>query len=431
MRPIIQVIAIAVIVVFASASGTSSVMAQDKAATSSPVITPVAVSTASQPNPSVTKNDIENAKSLMQERLRNQENIFDEKIGRVTDRLDKQDIYIGNILSFADKNSNVITMFAAFIAIAALISYAFTDWKAQRQIESWIKKDGKITLDDKIQNEVAKSTIKFEERLKHLENMAEKKIDKIISSVSKSIPHRSKEEAPQSFIDDLGDAVDDIEDRPDSEKGYRDWIIMASSSYFSGNKDNVYEYLNKAFSSNDINDLGFARAKFFQAGMLSLDGEYENSLESLYEVLNKFLSTEDDEIKDALADIQNAVGDTLRNLAKKIWNDSEKNKDAVPMLLKSINNLDYAISNGSGDAPMHAISNKAYALFLTAGNTEEVRGLLRKSFSEGGKHQYMEVSKDVLLNHLPQDDEYKEIIDDVWAEVQAEKDKPAEVEVEE
>jgi tetratricopeptide (TPR) repeat protein len=140
------------------------------------------------------------------------------------------------------------------------------------------------------------------------------------------------------------------------------------------------------------------------------------------QLIKRFSDSDVPDIRDSVARAFNGKADSLRNIAKTKWVGGDM-EAAQQDLTDAIGKLDSALKHNP--ELFLTLGNLAYTRHLLGEGGDAVRGPLKKALELGGEELYTETIIDIETHPVPEKDEaFRELLDTVWAEVQAEAKTP-------
>lgn len=377
------------------------------------------------------------------------------------ERLEFQDKRIGDLGLYLAFFGGLVTIVGGLITFVVIIfSFRFKseavseaklearkeiESQAKRIIEDWLNNDGRNELVGKIDgilNELEAERQKAHEHNQQHEKLnqeQEKAIGILLSrSMDKEAPLSAEEkEQVEAFATGL-------QNKPPSQYQYADWHMLALQAYEAGKYEMAAEYLDKAAATAEkpfdranalfnkgivlgeagktkealaayeriITDYGdapeavlreqVAKALVNKGNTLGRTGQTEEALAAYERVITDYGDAPEAVLREAVAYALNGAGFLLLCEAKKHWGEAGE-----ALLGGALEKIEQSLAR-KGDNAM-AFGNKGYILFLQ-GKKEDARPILAEAMRLGGDTLRQAELKDADIHPLPQDEEFKALI---------------------
>lgn len=410
--------------------------------------------------------DKERIKSL-EKTIAGQDKFDQERIDRWTDRLDQQDTRIGELLTFTTYISGLIAFLTLVVALGAVVSYFFSNKKAEQKISEWINKAGEKTLDKHIQEKsdelINKRVERMEEQSKIL--WRESVVD-LNEKVSKGIQDGK---IAQKQLHELNEVVKDIKKYTKTDRSFDEWFALGLKYHFEKQYDQAVNAYQKATESGDAIDIKIAMTLYNQGVALKANGQIEEAIAAYQEVVDRFGGTKDQDIKVLVAEARVNQGVALNangqmEAAIAIYDEVERryldsgdeellDKVACAQCNRSFARIKLAKESLQGDTDgadaqallttaladatnsliqrpknYFSLGNKGYALYLL-GDEPKAEEAFKLAFKYGDEKFYEVTLEDAEFHPVPKDKAFVGMIKRLWAEEQTRRDalasKPA------
>jgi len=308
--------------------------------------------------------------------------------------------------------SIAIGILGIMIAVASFATFFTSRSKAKDQAaesaEQWMKEHA--------QEEVAKRMMAFDERLKDLENAAQRRINDLVQKISDAAQHENKQTITQNQIDELNEVVVDVEKRPEPERSFDDWYAIATAYFFEGEYIEAIRHLERAICAIDATDQNIAKALYNKGIALRKAGDTEASIVVYDTVIERYKNSADTALRQRVALALGNRGFARLTMAKKVWQDPEEEGEARTLLSMALTDIDQSLS----ELPEHPtqLGNRGYALYLM-GNETDAEAALQQALVFGKEEARDVELADAKIHPLPQDEAFVALVNRLWAEVQA------------
>ncbi|REG19051.1 hypothetical protein ATI61_1231, partial [Archangium gephyra] len=141
----------------------------------------------------------------------------------------------------------------------------------------------------------------------------------------------------------------------------------------------------------------------------------QEAIDCYEQVLSRFGDAKEVSLREQVAMALNSIGFDLLLESKRAWSDED-------LRTRGLVAAEARFSRAREQDPndYFVLGNLAYVNFLS-GRRELVSEMLQRAFELGGEELYKETIKDSEKNTVPEDAEFRVLVEKVWAEMQAQK----------
>ncbi|KJV06680.1 hypothetical protein VZ94_09765 [Methylocucumis oryzae] len=181
----------------------------------------------------------------------------------------------------------------------------------------------------------------------------------------------------------------------------------------------VYDELLQRFGqAHEIAILESVAKTLYNKGVTLTQIQQPEAASAVYNDLIKRFSTTNDPMLQQYACLGlNSIGFALLIEAKKHANSQQR----LSLFEQSLEHFEQALHSAAIDDQATILGNQAYALFLLH-RKDECRAVLQAALKQGGQALYDEEKADSQLNELPEDTEFRALLDEVWQSLSAQQD---------
>ena len=383
-----------------------------------------------------------------------------------------------------DRVSDAITFLLAFIvfasAVAGFTGYFSARKQAEEAVEKWIDNEGTEVLKGlradaqkkmemrtgEAEQLIERRVLEAEERIEELlEGAREKRaeLEEIVDRASRSLEEGEEAEISPDDKAEIDRAAQKSEDKETSERTFKDWELQGISAYFNEDYTEAANAFDSAARLKEATPFEMAKALVNKGVALRYAEKLEEAIAVYDEVVKRFGDAEETALleqvagalfnkgvalgkaekpEEAIAVYDEVVrrfgnsketalleqvakalnGKAFRSLimAKEAWQSTKNEKQAREFLSQALIGANASLEIRPDD-PI-TLGNKGYALFLLE-REAEAKPILRKALEEGGEKIRDGELEDAKIHPLPQDEEFKELINRLWEEVSAEKEE--------
>ncbi len=157
-----------------------------------------------------------------------------------------------------------------------------------------------------------------------------------------------------------------------------------------------------------------AMALVNKGNTLGKSGDYEAAVAACDDVLRRFGDADEPKLREQVATALNGKSYVRLLLAKQAWQSPGKEDGARALLSTALADAEAALEIAP-DNPI-VLGNKGYVLFLL-GREDDAEPVLRRALELGGEKMRDDEFEDAGKHPLPQDEEFKDLINSLWDEV--------------
>lgn len=387
--------------------------------------------------------------------LENQEKLFDEKLGRYTDRLDQQDKRICEVLSYTSKNSKLIALFTILIGFAAASTFIYSAANTEIKIDGWILKEGPKALDNYIE---ANITERINDRLISIEKTIQKQTDTYLfelrAGLSNQLNANTTPNGDFTQVEKIKTATEDIKAKPTEKRSSEEWFTLGLTYFWGKHFKKAISAFQSASDAQDATQQQIAIALLNKGITLRKNKQLDNAIEAYETVERRFGIATDIKLRKIVAnallnkgvalhygkqfggaiktyemvvsrfgdspdlDLQNTVVNAQSNnafthvtQAKQVWQGNRGGDTALELLQVALNIVNKAIKRSPGHIKSHI--NQGLVLFLL-GRDDDAAGAYKLAFELGGKDAYEEALSDVDACPDVKAEAFVALVERVW-----------------
>jgi tetratricopeptide (TPR) repeat protein len=157
-----------------------------------------------------------------------------------------------------------------------------------------------------------------------------------------------------------------------------------------------------------------AKALFNKGFALRKSGDYEAAVAAYDDVVSRFGDADEPKLREPVAKALNGKSYARLLLAKQAWQSPGKEDEARALLSTALADAEASLEIAPDNPIM--LGNKGYALFLL-GREDDAKPELRRALELGGEEMREGELEDAGKHPLPQDEEFKDLINSLWDEV--------------
>lgn len=414
------------------------------------------------------QRDIAVVKETTKLQLESQKESLQKDLQNLQSKIEQQDKRVSDINAATDRVSITLTMFAALItfltAALGVAAWYSAGTKAKEAVQEWIRKNELELIGEgreatgrlkAVADEAGKS---IQANQDEIAAAAENVKNQLQEKLAAATPRTPTPAPTPAQVYALGEQEKHLKHKPESEYTFKDWASRAWAAYAAGQFDLAANFFLEASRRPESTQAQVAESIFSRGVMLGKLGRHEeeiaiydqiiarfgeavepvllegaaramlykgatlsdlNRCEEEVAILNQLIARFGEVVDPAFRDIVvgaiNNLGFNLVLQAKRVWSDvGARNQLLDAARLK----FDSALIRDA-NAPL-SNCNFGYVMFLS-GKRDQASEPLRRALTLGGEALYQAALKDTETDTVPEDGEFRALLDKTWSEVQGKK----------